>query len=34
MLAASGNEIDRTLIEQAVVELNLAREWTEAIAGM
>ena len=33
MLATSGNEIDRTLIEQAVADLNLTREWTEAIAG-
>lgn len=34
MLTVGGNEIDRALIEQAVAELNLGREWTETIAGL
>lgn len=34
MLAVGGNEIDRALIEQAVAELNLSREWSQTIAGI
>jgi hypothetical protein len=33
MLAVSGNEIDRALIERAVGELGLAEQWRRALAG-